>query len=287
MSNEPETGAASVPGRKGWKLKPGSTPLLISIPHAGTHIPEDIADDMTDAGRAVPDTDWHVDRLYAFATELGAGILKSDLSRYVVDLNRPADGQALYPGRFESGLCPVETFDGEPVYRAGRAPDVNEIRRRVDRYWKPYHQCLREELDALKQRHGYAVLWEAHSIRSRVPRLFDGVLPDLNFGTHGGRSSAPALAAALHAFVAQHGSYTAVLNGRFTGGYITRRYGDPERGVHAIQLEISQRTYMQESEPDVLIHERCQALQQVLEILLTKVLEHEFAVAPDQAGCKP
>ena len=263
-------------GGESWELKSGSTPLLISIPHAGTHVPEDIADGMTDAGRAVPDTDWHVDRLYAFATELGAGILKADISRYVVDLNRPVDGQALYPGRFESGLCPVETFDGEPVYRAGHVPDVDEIRRRVDRYWKPYHQRLRRELDALKQRHGHAVLWEAHSIRSRVPRLFDGVLPDLNFGTHGGRSSAPELTGALQAVVEQHGGYSAVLNGRFKGGYITRRYGNPGQGVHAIQLEISQRTYMQESVPGALIQERCRALQQVLKRLLTRVLEHRF-----------
>ena len=276
MSDEPQTGAASVLGGEGWELKPGSTPLLVSIPHAGTHVPEDIAVCMTDVGRAMPDTDWHMDRLYAFATELGAGILKADISRYVVDLNRPADGGPLYPGRCETGLCPVETFSGEPVYQEGYVPDEDDIRERVDRYWRPYHEQLRVELNRLRDEFGRVVLWEAHSIRSRVPRLFDGVLPDLNFGTHDGRSSAPDLAGALYAVVEQHDSYSAVLNGRFKGGYITRSYGDPDRGVHAVQLEIAQRTYMQESDPGILLKERLKPLQDLLRSLLKVVLEHEF-----------
>ena len=271
----------------GYTFEAGSTPLLISIPHAGTHLPRDIAEQMTDAGRAVPDTDWYVDKLYAFARGLGAAIIHAGVSRYVVDLNRPVDGQALYPGQFESGLCPVETFDGEPVYQAGRVPDTNEIRRRVDRYWQPYHERLRRELGLLRQRHGHAVLWEAHSIRSCVPRLFDGVLPDLNLGTHDGRSCAPELASALHGCAQQQRDYSVVLNGRFRGGYITRAYGDPGRGIHAIQLEIAQRTYMCEPGPGSLLAGQFQTLQRTLEVLLTRVLEHEFEPVPDQAGCGP
>ena len=232
-----------------FDFAPGTTPLLVSIPHDGRAIPDDIAARMTDAALRIPDTDWHVGRLYDFAGGLGAGVLAARYSRYVVDLNRDPEGQALYPGADNTEIVPLATFDREPIYRPGAAPDAGETDRRVARFWRPYHQRLAAELDALRQRHGHAVLFDAHSIRSVVPRFFDGVLPDFNFGTARGASADAGLAAAAFRVLAGAEGYASVDNGRFTGGYITRRYGAPAGGVHAIQLELSQRTYMDEAHP--------------------------------------
>ena len=228
-----------------FRLDPGVAPLLISVPHDGSHIPDDIAAGMRPAARRSPDTDWHVARLYApLAQALGASLLRPLASRYVVDLNRPADGHALYPGRRETGLVPTTGFDGEPLYLAGE-PDAAAIQSRVETYWRPYHEALRRELDRLRARHGRVVLWEGHSIRSRVPMLFDGRLPDLNLGTADGGSCSPALQQRLEGVLGQSG-YTHVVNGRFKGGYITRHYGRPDEGVEAVQLEIAQLSYMDE-----------------------------------------
>lgn len=229
-----------------FALHRGTAPLLVSLPHDGSALPEEIAARMTPAARRVPDTDWHVARLYAFAQELGASVLRPHWSRYVVDLNRPADGAALYPGRRETGLVPTVTFAGEPVYREGHEPDAAEIAARVDAYWRPYHAALVAELDRLKAEHGRVVLWEGHSIRSVVPMFFDGRLPDFNLGTADGASCAPELQTALaHALGAQR-HYSFAINGRFKGGYITRRYGAPADDVHAVQLELAQLNYMDE-----------------------------------------
>ncbi len=219
------------------------------MPHVGTLIPEEVAARMTETGRRVPDTDWHVDRLYDFLEGLGASVLRPHHSRYVIDLNRPPDGANLYPGQKTSGLCPLETFDGEPLYAAGAEPSEDEVAGRIETYWRPYHEKLGAALGALKRRHGIALLWEAHSIRSHVPRLFEGRLPDLNLGTAGGDSCAPDLAAKLQAVADDAAGYTAVLDGRFTGGYITRHFGRPGEGVHAVQLEITQASYMEETYP--------------------------------------
>ncbi|QIE22748.1 N-formylglutamate deformylase [Caballeronia sp. SBC2] len=232
-----------------FTLKRGTAPLLISIPHAGTQIPADIAASMTPIAREVDDTDWHLERLYAFAVEMGASIIVPANSRYVIDLNRPPDGANLYPGRDTTGLCPVDTFNSEPLYPAGGAPSDMQIADRREKYWQPYHDALAEELARLKATHGKALLWEAHSIRSHVPRFFDGKLTDFNFGTAGGESAAAGLAEKLEAIVVGQGAYTAVANGRFKGGYITRHYGAPQDGIHAVQLELSQVTYMEETRP--------------------------------------
>jgi N-formylglutamate deformylase len=232
-----------------FTLKRGSAPLLISIPHAGTQIPADIAASMTPIAREVDDTDWHLERLYAFAVEMGASILVPTNSRYVIDLNRPPDGANLYPGRDTTGLCPVDTFNSEPLYPTGGAPSEAQIAHRRENYWRPYHDALTDELARLKAVHGKALLWEAHSIRSHVPRFFDGKLTDFNFGTAGGESAAAGLAETLEAMVVKQGAYTAVANGRFKGGYITRHYGAPQDGIHAVQLELSQVTYMEETRP--------------------------------------
>ena len=223
----------------------GESPLLISVPHDGYHLPADIRDRMTPAGLALPDTDWHVAELYAFARERGASMLVANYSRYVVDLNRPVSDEALYPGQVATGLCPLQTFAGDDIY-ASSAIDVDELQRRVATFWQPYHDQITDVINATREKHGYALLWDAHSISSVVPRLFDGELPELNLGTDGGRSCSKEIEDAIAAAMdASH--YESVLNGRFQGGFITRHYGDPGKHVHAVQLELAQRVYMDES----------------------------------------
>ena len=230
-----------------YSLHRGTAPLLISLPHDGSRIPDAIAARMRPAARRAPDTDWHVGRLYEpLAKALGASVLRPQWSRYVVDLNRPADGHALYPGRKETGLVSTVGFDGEPLYVDGAEPDAEEIQQRVNEYWHPYHQALSQELERLRGEHGRVVLWEGHSIRSRVPMLFEGRLPDLNLGTADGARCGPALQQQLQAALQGQSRYTHVVNGRFKGGYITRHYGRPEAGVQAVQLELAQLNYMDE-----------------------------------------
>jgi N-formylglutamate deformylase len=230
-----------------FTLQRGHAPLLISLPHDGSFIPDDIAARMQPAARRAPDTDWHVGRLYEpLAQALGASVLKPKASRYVIDLNRPADGHALYPGQRETGLVPAIGFDGEPLYRDGSEPDGAEIQRRINDYWRPYHQAIAQELARLCAEHGRAVLWEGHSIRSRVPMLFEGRLPDFNLGTAAGTSCDPALQARLQACLESQSRFSFAVNGRFKGGYITRHYGTPATGVQAVQLELAQLNYMDE-----------------------------------------
>lgn len=231
-----------------FTLHRGRAPLLISLPHDGSFIPAEISARMHPAARRSPDTDWHVARLYEpLARELGASVLKPRASRYVVDLNRPADGHALYPGQRETGLVPRVGFDGEPLYLDGGMPDAAEIQRRVNEYWQPYHDALAQELARLRAEHGRVVLWEGHSIRSRVPMLFDGKLPDFNLGTAGGASCGDALQARLQASLAAQSGFSVAVNGRFKGGHITRHYGRPDDGVQAVQLELVQLNYMDEA----------------------------------------
>lgn len=257
-----------------FSLHEGSLPLLISIPHLGTRIPDDIAATMTPVAQRTDDCDWHLDRLYGFAQRLGASILTPSYARYVIDLNRPPDGANLYPGQDTTGLLPVDTFDKEPLYKDGHLPDEAEIGRRRDAYWKPYHEALAGHLAALKAKHGKVLLWEAHSIRSHVPRFFEGRLPDFNFGTANGASAVAGLAEALADLVEQHGGpYTAIANGRFKGGYITRQYGQPAQGVHAVQLELTQITYMEEQMPYAYDETAAAKVEPLLEKLVKTALE--------------
>ena len=257
-----------------FTLQRGSLPLLISIPHLGTQIPADIAATMTPVAQRTDDCDWHLDRLYAFAKHMGASILAPTHARYVIDLNRPPDGASLYPGQDTTGLLPVDTFDKEPLYLDGQLPDDAEVARRREMFWKPYHDALAAELNALKEEHGKVLLWEAHSIRSHVPRFFDGRLPDFNFGTANGASAVAGLGEALAAVVEQSGlGYSAVANGRFKGGYITRQYGQPEQGVHAVQLELSQITYMEEQMPYAYDEKLAAKVEPLLQQLLFTALD--------------
>jgi N-formylglutamate deformylase len=256
-----------------FTLHRGRAPLLVSLPHDGSDIPEALAARMTAEARRAPDTDWHVSRLYAFARDvLGASLLVPRYSRYVVDLNRPPDDTSLYPGQNTTGLCPARRFSGDDVYRAGCAPDEQEVHERVERYWRPYHEALAAELERLRGGHGRVALWEGHSIRgSDLPFLFDGRLPDLNLGTASGASCRPDVQRALEATLAAQADYDWVCNGRFRGGYITRHYGRPGEGVDAVQLETSQRTYMDESTA-LFDATKASRLQPLLERLLRAIL---------------
>jgi N-formylglutamate deformylase len=229
-----------------FERRDGTSPLVISLPHVGTAIPQDIHSHLTPAARALTDTDWHVDRLYEFAHEAGDGWLRATHSRYVIDLNRPPQDGSLYPGQTTTSLVPTETFAGEPLYAAA-APTADEIHRRRKAYWQPYHTALQEMLAAARTRFGYALLLDAHSIRSQVPRLFSGRLPDVNLGTNDGRSSDPRLVAELMAVLERQSRVSFVLNGRFKGGYITRAYGQPSTGVYGVQIELAQSAYMDEA----------------------------------------
>ncbi|RQV70311.1 N-formylglutamate deformylase [Burkholderia cenocepacia] len=231
-----------------YYFEQGNIPLILSIPHLGTEIPDDLRAVMTPAALDVADTDWHLDRLYGFATRVGASILGARFSRYVIDLNRPPGGESLYPGQTTTALCPTETFRGEPLYRVGCAPDNKAIEARLDAYWEPYHAQLRAEIDRLTRLFGSVLLWEAHSIAGVLPRLFDGKLSDLNLGTNNGKSCASSVIDAAMTTLAGQ-PYSHALNGRFKGGYITRAFGQPDERVHAIQLEMCQSTYMNESSP--------------------------------------
>lgn len=232
-----------------FSFAPGRIPLLVSMPHAGVELPGELAARLTPHGRLLADTDWHLPLLYAGAAELGASILAARWSRYLIDLNRPPDDSNLYPGQDTTGLCPLDSFAKAPLYLAGQAPDPGEIARRLARYWQPYHAQLRAELARLLALHGRVVLWEAHSIASRVPRLFEGRLPDLNFGTAQGASCDSALEALVLDLARSQARFSVAHNGRFKGGYITRHYGAPDAGVHAIQLELCQCLYMDEQPP--------------------------------------
>lgn len=230
-----------------FELHRGSLPLLVSLPHNGTDIPDDIRAVLVDEAQAAPDTDWHVDRLYEFALALGASVLKPRYSRYVIDLNRPPDDTSLYPGQNSTGLCPTVAFSGRPIYRDGKTPDAESIVQRRAQYWQPYHTALQAELHRLKQQHGRALLWEGHSIRPELPFLFEGRLPDFNLGTAEGLSCPDAGLRAVEAVLSSQSEFSWVSNGRFKGGYITRHYAAPEAGIHAFQLELAQSAYLDET----------------------------------------
>ena len=232
-----------------FRFRRGTSPLLVSVPHAGTYLPVELRARLTADALALPDTDWHVDRLYDFLDGLGASVLVATHSRYVIDLNRPPDNANLYPGQDTTGLVPVDTVARADIYLPGETPGEREVNTRRASYWQPYHEQLERELQRIRAEHGYALLWDAHSIPSEVPRFFAGRLPDLNVGTNGGASCGPAMEAVVFAAAERAAGYSAVLNGRFKGGYITRHYGRPAERIHAIQLELSQRTYMNEPPP--------------------------------------
>jgi N-formylglutamate deformylase len=232
-------------GTRDWlDVRRGDAPLVVAFPHTGTAIPDALAGGFRSLWHARRDADWWVDRLYAFAAELGATTVRTSISRSVIDVNRDPSGASLYPGQATTELCPTTDFDGAPLY-AGALPDAAEIARRRTTWFDPYHAALAAELERLRADHGRVVLYDAHSIRSRIPRLFEGELPQLNVGTNGGTTCAPELESAIAGICADSGA-SHVVNGRFKGGWTTRHYGNPKAGVHAIQMELAMRGYLSE-----------------------------------------
>jgi N-formylglutamate deformylase len=254
-----------------FHLTRGEAPLLVSFPHSGTYVPADIAGRMTNVAHTLPDTDWHVPKLYDFLDRIGASRIVATHSRYVVDLNRPPDDQELYAGQKKTGLVPVDTFSGEALYRPDLAPTPDEIVARR-KYWQPYHDALAQEVARLKAIHGSIILWDAHSIESVLPALFDGRLPDLNLGTFDGKSCDGDIIDAAFA-AAKTSGFDAVLNGRFKGGYITRHYGNPAKGINAIQLEMAQAIYMDEGAPFTFRPDRAAKVTAAIRAMIQAALE--------------
>jgi N-formylglutamate deformylase len=259
-----------------FDLRRGTTPLLISLPHVGTRIPPGLQESYVERALQVEDTDWHLESLYDFADELGASVLMAHNSRFVIDLNRPPEDAPMYAGANNTELCPTRFFTGEPLYRPGREPDADEIARRRATHWQPYHDALAAELERLRAIHGHALLLDGHSICSRLPWLFEGKLPDLNLGTAGGQSCAPELRTALREVLERAAqfapNYSFAVDGRFRGGYITRRYGQPAAAIHAAQLEMCWSCYMQERAPFLVDEARAVYLRPVLRELAATML---------------
>lgn len=246
-----------------YDVTPSDGPLIFSVPHAGTDLPPAIAERLTPHARTLPDTDWHVEQLYDFVPDLGATLIRANVSRYVIDLNRPPQDESLYPGQATTGLCPPIEFDGTPIYRDGKPVPVDEVAVRRETYWQPYHDRLQAEIARVKERHGYALLFDCHSIASRVPRLFPGTLPDLNLGTVHGASCAGSLQDKIAAVMQKNG-LTHVVNGRFVGGHITRAYGRPSDNVHAVQMEKGQDCHLMDDGSNRLDPEKVAKLKPVL-----------------------
>jgi len=249
----------------------GPGPLLLAQPHGGTEIPAAIAAKLNRHGLDRADTDWHIARLYdGLAAE--ATVVSTPLHRYVIDANRDPEDRSLYPGQNTTSLCPTTTFDGTGIYLPGQAPSSDEIAERRQRYHRPYHDALREQLERIHQLHGYAILYDCHSIRSGVPYLFDGRLPDFNIGSNDGSSCDPVVESAVRVVCGAANDYTTVLNGRFKGGWTTRHYGDPGRGYHAIQMELTQCNYMLEQAPWTYDGASADKLRAILGAILQNLL---------------
>ncbi|MEN3230515.1 N-formylglutamate deformylase [Methylorubrum rhodesianum] len=253
----------------------GEAPVLASIPHAGTEIPEGIRRNMVSPALSLRDTDWWLEYLYDFLRDLGVTIVRTKVSRTVADMNRDPSGISLYPGRATTELCPTTTFDGVPLYKPGWEPSQDEIEQRCSTYFRPYHEALEGEVARLSALHKRVVIYDCHSIRSVIPRLFSGELPHISIGTNDGLSCSPALSA-LVAATFSSSRYTCVTDERFKGGWITRQYGKPEQGIHAIQLELACRTYMAETdklEPAPYSEARAREIRTYLKLALVRIID--------------
>jgi N-formylglutamate amidohydrolase len=255
-----------------YELARGDGPLIVNVPHAGTFVPSGIAARLATAARPLADTDWHVEKLYGFVPAMGGTLMCATRSRYVVDLNRDPSGAVLYAGADNTEVCPTRTFADEPIYNDGRGPDGKEIEARIAEHFEPYHRALGAEVERVHARHGYAIVLDGHSIRSEVPRFFAGRLPDLNLGTADGASCAARLESAAARVLGAAPGFTHVVNGRFKGGWITRHYGRPTVGVHALQLEMAWRAYMEEAPPYRWDPARAARLGEVLRQLVDTLL---------------
>ncbi len=255
-------------------------PIILGIPHGGTYVPDDIWAKLNDNGRRLADTDWHIGEVYAGLRD-DVTVVAANFHRYVIDANRDPSGASLYPGQNTTGLCPVTDFDGRDIYESDAAADDGEIALRLARFHGPYHTALAAEVVRVKARHGVAIIYDCHSIRSQIPFLFEGTLPDLNIGTDEGRTCAPHLQSLVHG-IAAGSAFSSVLNGRFRGGWTTRHYGQPHTGVHAIQMEIAQSAYLEsEQAPSSYSQAKAQALRPVLKNILDALASAAQAMKKD------
>ncbi len=259
----------------------GDGPVVLALPHTGTWLPEDALARLNETGQALADTDWHIDRLYEGLLP-DATTVRATFHRYLIDANRDPSGESLYPGQNTTGLCPVTDFDGRALYRDGAEPDEAEIARRREAWHRPYHEALAAELERVKSIRGIVILYDCHSIRSHIPFLFEGRLPDLNIGTNGGATCAPEIERAVRDLCAAADGYTSVLNGRFKGGWTTRHYGRPADGFHAVQMEIAQSAYMDETAPWTWREDRAERLRATLKTILERLAQ----MAPATGGSR-
>jgi len=255
-----------------FEVTPGDSAIILGQPHGGTDVPDEIFRRLNMRGQELADTDWHIDRLYAGLLP-GATIVRSHIHRYVIDANRDPGGVTLYPGQNTTGLCPTTDFDGRPIWRAGQEPSQDEIMARRELYHAPYHAALAEQIDRVKARHGFAIVYDCHSIRSHIPFLFDGTLPVFNIGTNDAKTCDPLIEKITAEICALAPAYDYVLNGRFKGGWTTRHYASPESGVHTIQMEVSQRAYMNEAMPRDYLPGRAKSVRPVLAAILENLDE--------------
>jgi len=253
----------------------GYSPLVLGLPHTGTHVPPDIMARLNARGQILADTDWHIDKLYS-GLLADVTMVRATFHRYVIDANRPPDGESLYPGQNTTGLVPLTDFDGHDIWTD--PPEATDIEARRAAFHAPYHAALQAELDRVHTLHGVALLYDCHSIRSHIPYLFDGTLPDFNIGTAGGTTCSPSIQDATLEICAKAAGYTHVLNGRFKGGWTTRHYGRPQKGFHAIQMELAQSTHLKTEAPPFAYSERKAAqlrpvLRKILETIAENVLQ--------------
>ena len=262
------------------EVSEGDGPIILGLPHTGTWLPEEARGRLNEVGRALADTDWHIHQLYAGLLP-GATTVRATFHRYLIDANRGPDDASLYPGQNTTGLCPVTDFDGRPIYRDGQEPDAAEIAARRAAWHTPYHTALAAQVARVRARHGVAILYDCHSIRSHIPFLFEGVLPDFNIGTNSGLSCDPGIEAEVDDICAGAEGYTSILNGRFKGGWTTRHYGKPAEGVHAIQMELAQATHLA-TEAAPFAYDEAKAAR--LRVHLKAILETLAELAPSLGG---
>lgn len=249
----------------------GDSPVILGQPHGGTHVPDAIFARLNADGRALADTDWHIGQLHDGLSP-GATVVRATFHRYVIDANRSPDGASLYPGQNTTELCPLTDFDGKPIWKPGQEPSQDEVAQRRQTFHRPYHEALAAEIDRVRNRHGVAILYDCHSIRSQIPFLFPGTLPVFSIGSNGGTSCAPLIEAAVHDACLRAPDFDTVLNGRFRGGWTTRHYGRPEEGVHAIQMELAQHAYLAaEAAPWAYDADRAGRLRTVLQPILAEL----------------
>ncbi|WP_137136330.1 N-formylglutamate deformylase [Rhizobium sp. FKY42] len=253
------------------EITQGNSPVILAFPHTGTELPADLWDRLNDNGKLLADTDWHIHHLYADLLP-NATTVRATFHRYVIDANRDPSGTSLYPGQNTTDLVPTTDFDGLPIWKKGEEPTNCDIRLSLADFHAPYHAALAAEIERVKAIHGVAVLYDCHSIRSNIPFLFEGRLPDFNIGTDMGRTCDRRIEAAAKDAAANAAGYTHVLNGRFKGGWTTRHYGRPATGMHAIQMELAQITHLQtEAPPFAYDQQKAERLRVHLKTILTKI----------------